>query len=87
VFKNLKEISAHHWLTATDVDVENLQIAKFIKDCFGLLRGELSLVTLAGTREAVDARKVACIGEFPCETDGGVQARLHLCNETFSGHE
>ncbi|CAB4573268.1 unannotated protein [freshwater metagenome] len=81
VLEQLEEVSADHGLATTDVDVEDLQVAQFVEHALGLGGGQLALVALAAGRQTVHALQVAGVGEFPRETDRGVEAPLHLINQ------
>jgi hypothetical protein len=37
VLKNFKEVTTHHWFSATNVDVKHLEVTKLIENSFGLL--------------------------------------------------
>ena len=87
MFEDLKEVATNHGFATANVDVEHLQVAQFVQHRFCLFGRELMRVSLTAAGQTMHALEVACIGEFPCETDRGVKPRLHLCNKRFSGHE
>jgi hypothetical protein len=52
-----------------------------------LFGAEFALIALTTAGKAMDACKVARIGEFPCETNRGVEALFHLRDKAVRGHE
>jgi hypothetical protein len=78
MFEQLEEVASHHRLTATDVDVEHLQVTKFVEHSLGLLSREFARISGATRREAMDALEIAGIRQLPRETDGGIKSLLHL---------
>ena len=77
----LEEVAADHRLAAADVDVEDLQVVQFVEHRLRLVGGQLARVAPPGRRQAVHALEVAGVGQFPGETDRGVEAALELFNE------
>lgn len=87
MFNNFEEVTANHWFATTDVDVKHLQRCKFIKNGFRLFSGQFAVIALSTTGQAMHARQVACVGQFPCKTDGGIKSLLHLLAKAMRGHE
>jgi hypothetical protein len=78
VFKNLEEVFANHWLATTNVDVEHLQVAQLIEHVLYLIGIEFAWVAAATAGQTMDALQVACIGEFPCQTNWCVKSAFEL---------
>ena len=49
MLKNFEKVFADHWLAATNVDVENLQVPKLIEDVLYLFSVEFAWVATAAT--------------------------------------
>src|SRR5205814_9527670 len=62
------------WFTAADVHVEHLHSFELVDDALGFGCRQLSGITATGTRQAVSARQVARIGEFPGQADRGIES-------------
>ena len=81
VADEMPEVLANRGFAATDIDVEDLHPLQFVDDGLALLGREFARVTATRRRQAVHALQVAGVGEFPRETDRGVEPPLHLFGE------
>jgi hypothetical protein len=87
VLEQLEEVATDHRLAATDVDVEHLEVVQLVEHGLRLVGRQFARVTSTGRRQAVHALEVAGVGEFPRETDRGVEAALQLLNQVrFGAH-
>ncbi len=82
---SFEEIAPDHRLTATDVDVEHLQVVELVEHGFGFGGGQLARVAATRRRQAVHALEVAGVGEFPGEADRGVEARSSAAQPAGTG--
>ncbi len=82
VVDQLPEVGADGGLTAADVDVEDLHALQLVDDRLALFGAELARVPASRGRQAVHARQVARVGEFPREADRGVETEFELVYET-----
>ena len=78
VVDEFPEVRPHSRFAATDADVEHLHALELVDDVLALLRGQLAGVALARRRQAVHARQVAGVGEFPRQADRRVETVLEL---------
>ena len=85
VVDDVEEVSPDHGLAAADVHVEHLQLTQLVDHRHGLGGGKLPRVALAAGGQAMHAGQVAGVGQFPGQTDGGVEPRLELGAERLSG--
>ena len=86
VVDELEEVAANHRLAATDVDVEDLQIAQLVEDALGLGGGQLARVASPTGRQAVHALQVARVGQLPGQADRGIEPALQLLNQRLGAH-
>ncbi len=81
VVDEFPKVRPHGGFAAADVDVEHLHALELVDDVFALLRRQLARVALAGRGQAMHARQVAGVGEFPRQADRRVQTMLELLDQ------
>ena len=90
VADQIPEVGPDGRLTAADVHVEHLHALHLVDQCPALRGGQLPRIAAPGAGQAVHARQVARVGQFPGQADRRGQAVLELLDQgergSSSGH-
>jgi len=78
VADQIEEVGPQHGLPAADVDVEDLHGREVVDHPSRLRRGQFARIASAGGTQAVDAGKVAGVGQLPGQTDRCIEAAGEL---------
>ena len=81
VVDELPEIRPHRRLTATDIDVEHLHLLQLVDDRLALLGAQFTRITTTRRGQAMHARQIAGVRQFPRQTDRCVETELELIDE------
>jgi hypothetical protein len=81
VLDQLPEVRPDRRFSTTDVDVEDLHPLELIDDRLALLGAQLARVASSRRRQAVRAREIAGVGQFPGQADRGVEPELELLDQ------
>src|SRR5690606_23671901 len=78
VLDDLPEVRTHGRFAAPDVHVEHLQALEFVDDRLAFLCGQFTGIAAAGGGQAVHAREIAGVGQFPRQADRCVESVLEM---------
>ncbi len=81
VVDQLPEVRTDGRLPTADVDVEDLHPLELVDDGLALVGAQLAWVPATGAGQAMHARQIAGVGEFPGEADRGVQPVLEQVDQ------
>ena len=81
VLEQVPEIRTDCRLTAADVDVEHLHRLELVDHRLALRCAQFARVAAPRRRQAVHARQIACVGQFPSEANGRVESEFELVDK------